>query len=139
MRARTRPLKSYSPAITSQGVLNTHSYYPDAYRLSDLEALLSDFVKRRPQRGYNEIVISSARWEQQLPFTFEAFFYPRTSACTADPMCEGATRTAHARFVAEFPESGMPLLTLDPSDWQAPFAEAPPAAAGPRVKVAPTA
>ena len=44
--------------------------------------------------------------------------------CRASDACEGATRRAHAAFLRAYPESGMPLLTLDPSDWEAPFAVA---------------
>ena len=64
------------------------------------------------------------QWHEQLPRSFEAFFFPATPNCRASDACEGATRRAHAAFLRSFPESGMPLLTLDPSDWEAPFAVA---------------
>ena len=107
------------------GELNIRTYHQGAVPLAELPAMLEDFVKRRPERGYNEVIVSAARWEQRLPHALSAFFYPKTVACAADDGCERRTRAAHARFLSEFPSSRMPLLTFDPSDWEAPFGVAP--------------
>lgn len=103
------------------GVLNVHTFHQSAYSLAELPAMLDDFVKRRPERGYNEVIVSAARWEQRLPNALSAFFFPKTAACAADDGCERRTREAYARFLSEFPTSTAPLLTLDPANWIAPF------------------
>ena len=88
--------------------------------------MLADFGKRPSQggRGYNEIVVGEARWHTRLPHSFEAFFYPLTSNCRRRPECEAHTRAVHADFLRDYPGSAVPLLSLDPSNWEAPFAVA---------------
>ena len=114
------------PASMHAGVLSTHTYYQSAYPLAELPSMLEDFVARRPERGYNEVIVSMARWEQRLPNALSAFFYPNTAACAADNGCERRTREAHARFLSKYPSSGTPLLTFDPTSWDAPFGIAGP-------------
>ena len=72
------------------------------------------------------MIVSEERWHGALPHSFEAFFFPATPNCQGSS-CERKTREAHAAFLSEYPQSGVPLLTLDPNNWEAPFAVAPPA------------
>ena len=77
-------------------------------------------------RGYNEVIVSHARWQQLLPWTFEAIFYPQTDECLRDPGCEARARRAHQLLVQDHPtsEQQVPLLVFDERNWQAPFAAA---------------
>jgi len=114
-----------APAWT-QGVVGKNAYFQDAYRPNDLGRMLDDYATRAGAgRGYNEVIVSQARWQDRLPWTFEAFFYVASDSCAADVGCERKTRNAYAAFQREYPDSGVPLLTIDPTDWEAPFAEAP--------------
>jgi hypothetical protein len=89
--------------------------------------MLRDFLDRAEgnERGYNELVFSFDVWSAQLPATVEAFFYPLAAECARVDDCEARTRRAHHAFTAAYPQSAVPLLTLDPTDWHAPFAVAP--------------
>ena len=109
-----------------RGFIGAHAYFQDAYRPTALRDMLADFGKRPSQggRGYNEIVVGEARWHTRLPHSFEAFFYPLTSNCRRRPECEAHTRAVHADFLRDYPGSAVPLLSLDPSNWEAPFAVA---------------
>ena len=102
-------------------------YNSDAYDAEHLEGMLQDFVRRGRgnTRGYNEVVLDFDVWRSHLPDTILAFFYPALAACRHADECEARTRRAHRRFVSEYPASNVPLLTLDQSAWQAPFAVAP--------------
>lgn len=122
-----------------------------AHPEGELGAMLEEFVALRDYvRGYNEVcasnaaslstsgidrssvravrgkvIVSSAVWSDSLPRSFVAFFYPSTPACHDDGDCEARTRRAHAAFLRDFPASDVPLLTLDPANWNEPFAVAP--------------
>ena len=76
--------------------------------------------------GYNELVISADSFEAALPSVIEAFFFLRTGACDASAHCRGWAERAQRAFSIEFggDASSVPLLTLDGSNWEAPFAPA---------------
>ena len=108
-----------------KGFIGEHSYFQDAYRPEALRQMLADYV-RRPGGGrdYNEVIVSQERWGSQLSTSFDAFFFPDTPNCRRRAACEAYTRRAHADFRRQFPTSTVPLLTLNPSSWEAPFAVA---------------
>ena len=72
---------------------------------------------------YNELVLDSVTWVDNLPGSIEAIFYPK--GCGAK--CISEARAQHTAFVAEYPEAAAttPLLELDVTDWTTPFAVAP--------------
>ena len=109
-----------------KGFIGEHSYFQDAYQPDDFGSLLSDYERRTngDARGYNEIIVSQERWQARLPWSFDAFFFPATQQCRRNPECEAKTRRAHSAFLSEYPQSGIPLLTFNPADWQSPFAVA---------------
>ena len=109
-----------------KGFIGEHAYFQDAYKPDNLRSMLTDYVGRSKGNGrdYNEVIISQARWQERLPFSFEAFFYPDTTSCARRAECETKTREAHAAFMREYPMSGVPLLKLNPTAWEAPFAVA---------------
>lgn len=101
------------------------------YGPADLRGMAKDFVEnyerneeKNDNRGYNEVVVDSARWQSQLPSTFDAFYYPATDGCARRAGCELKARRAHREFARSYPGSDVPLLALDPMDWEAPFAAA---------------
>ena len=90
--------------------------------------MLGDFVSDMRaagnERGYNEVVLSFDVWRAQLPNTIEAVFYPTSGRCVGYDDCEGRTRRVHAALEQAFPDSHVPLLTLDPMNWLQPFTPA---------------
>ena len=78
---------------------------------------------------YNEVTLDTVTWEQQLPWSIEAFFYPETAltAC-ADPgdikSCHPDLHDLHDMFLAEFKVTAdeVPLLRLRIENWDEPFA-----------------
>jgi hypothetical protein len=98
-----------------------------AYRgPGELRAMLGDYASRKPgDRGYNEVVLSEERWQERMPSTVEAFFYLNTNGCSTSPQCKQRVQLAYQRFVDAYPQSGVVLLTLDPHDWEKPFAVVP--------------
>ena len=106
-----------------KGVIGDQSYFQDAYPPDDLGGMLRDFIHRADSntRGYNEVILNSARWLDQLPYSIEAMFFPASENCARRPQCEARTRRAHSAFLQEYPSSNLPLLRLNPTNWRAPF------------------
>ena len=91
--------------------------------------MLDEFIAQNGGgRGYNEVIVSDAVWHDTLPYSFDAWFYPATSECHANDECEARTRRAYATFQLQYQPaaSAVPLLALDPANWEAPFSVAPP-------------
>ena len=67
--------------------------------------------------GYNEVIINTEVWNQNLPHTVEAFF----SFGDGD---DGITHRAHAEFLKQFglSKTDVPLVRFHPSNWDEPFA-----------------
>ena len=97
--------------------------------------MLADYDTIQPHghdwqnRGYNELVFNAARWNEQMPWTFEAIFYLATPRCAELPGCKARAEAAHRFFREDYgypqdPRSHAPLLRFDPWDWEAPFAPA---------------
>ena len=74
--------------------------------------------------GYNELVMDADAWQDHMPQTIEAVFYPTHSEC--DSSCRSKAETTHSKFLREFGVSSddYPLLKLDVSDWNSPFSVA---------------
>ncbi len=72
-------------------------------------------------KGYNEIIVESAHWIEQLPWSIEAFFV--TAGGDAKEML--LTRRAHQAFLRAYGLRGQkyapPLLRYRPDRWDAPF------------------
>jgi hypothetical protein len=66
---------------------------------------------------YNELVLDSKTWVANLPHSIEAVFYPK--GCSQ--VTEDRARAAHAALVQHF-KIETPLLILDTSNWETPFA-----------------
>ena len=69
----------------------------------------------------NEVILSGKVWSAALPSTVLAFFYPRTAKCDAAPACRQRAEAAHRKFGEQYPDTKVPLLTLDQGDWREPF------------------
>ena len=75
--------------------------------------------------GYNEIVLDATHLEAHLPDAIQGFFYPLTTSCIAATACKRRAERAQAAFRAEFGSATTaPLLTLNSTDWRAPFSAA---------------
>lgn len=75
--------------------------------------------------GYNEVVCNSHNHNDRLPHSVSAFFHPRGH--TAESKVDGITYNvaqAHRDFLSRYglTAAQVPLLSFDPSDWDAPFA-----------------
>lgn len=68
--------------------------------------------------GYNELVYTSAEWNAHMPKSIEAFFIVRDHF-------DDKARDMHRRFLDQYhlTASDVPLLSFDPSNFEAPFAE----------------
>lgn len=97
-----------------------------AYRPAELDQMLAAYMARKGM-GYNEVILNAARWAERLPAAIEAFFYLATERCDASAACRARAVAAHRRFVEEYREAARhtPLLTINQSNWHAPFAVAP--------------
>ena len=65
--------------------------------------------------SYNEVVLDTAAWVKALPYTLEAIFFYKGND-------DGTARALHRRFADAFPHASTPLLSLDMSNAQRPFA-----------------
>lgn len=94
-----------------------------AYRPDELDQMLAAYVARSGM-GYNEVILNAARWAERLPRAIEAVFFLATPRCEASPACRARAVVAHKRFVDDYPEAARdtPLLTMNQSEWHAPFA-----------------
>ena len=84
-----------------------------AWRPEDIGTYLHRLTTWQQHHGrlfYNEIVVDSAAWREELPWTIEAFY--------------GQT-VIYQRFLDHFrgrlTKHEVPHVALDPSDWHAPF------------------
>jgi len=70
--------------------------------------------------GYNEVVVNSRRYNEHLPHAVDAFFLIKGWE-NANVIYD--TVAAHRTFLATYKlaESEVPLLVLDPSNWETPF------------------
>lgn len=100
-----------------------------AWSPSDLKRLLQLHRDHGPayapagfHSGYNEAVINSIEFNAQLPGIVEAFFVPVGAYYNGDASGISAVRAWKA-YLAHYhlTEAQVPLLRLDPSDWDAPF------------------
>jgi hypothetical protein len=71
---------------------------------------------------YNEIVIDSEEWTNNLPHSIEAFFYPVNDTACQEP-CQRFAATAHRKFLQKYPDYYVPLLQLDRTDMTTPFSQ----------------
>ena len=73
--------------------------------------------------GYNELVMDADAWQDHMPQTIEAVFYPTHSSATRRAGRRPRRRT---QVLREFGVSSddYPLLKLDVSDWNSPFSVA---------------
>ena len=65
--------------------------------------------------GYNELIVESATWIENLPRSIEAFF-------TVAGGDEAFARRAHSDFVQRYGAEIAPLVQLRPDRWSEPFA-----------------
>lgn len=100
-----------------------------AWRPRDLELLLRMHrAYGRPYRppgfhsGYNEVILSSARFNARLPSIIDAFFVLDGANANADATGMDVVR-AHRNFLSRYRirEGQVPLLKLNASRWEAPF------------------
>ena len=68
--------------------------------------------------GYNEVILSSEKFNRRLPGAVEAFFYVGGTSTHGDKVDVNAV---HQRFVRETHAVDVPLLRLDPANWETPF------------------
>jgi len=97
-----------------------------AFRKSNLTNMIErDMSSVYP---YNEIVVSGKARVDNLPHTVEAIFYPKTANCSAGSQCLMEVQNMQKDMMAEFglTSAEMPLLELDLSNWQVPFADVSP-------------
>ena len=90
----------------------------------DLKNALRGSIQRG---GYNEIIVPAALLQQRLPTAISGFFYLKGQP--TDRIAK-----AHHDFVELYKAKGVtaekvPLVELDPSNWDAPFSAAPPSVA----------
>ena len=76
-----------------------------------------DFAPFGPNM-YNEMVVSTASVVERLPASVEAFFYVGGTSTHGDKVDVNAV---HQRFVRETHAVDVPLLRLDPANWETPF------------------
>jgi hypothetical protein len=77
--------------------------------------------KTPPNGGfkYNEIVVDSEEWTNNLPSSIEAFFYAVNDTACQEP-CQRYTATAHRNFRSKYPNHYVPLLQLQRTGESAP-------------------
>ena len=76
--------------------------------------------------GYNEVIVNSRHYNDHLPNSVWAFFYPKGQDPTTWDLGYGIqidVRRAHRDFLAEYGLTArdVPLLEFDPSAWDRPF------------------
>jgi hypothetical protein len=101
-----------------------------AWRAEDLEQMLKLHLKhgsagRMPgfHSGYNEMIISSEKFNARLPQSVQAFFVLEERYARGDSLGYDVSRV-HADFLATFglSSSDVPLLKLAVDNWEQPFA-----------------
>ena len=99
---------------------------------STLDMLRKQRVNAQQSQGqalYNEVIVDFADWKRWHPHSIEAVWYMDTYGCDdqgSAMMCERYAREVHANLLAAFGLSAgqLPLLVLDPAEWQTPFSVA---------------
>ena len=80
-----------------------------------------------PELLYNELIVDSDHWIEQLPHSVEGFWYPDSPEC-AQPAsaCQRAVREAHEGFEAAYPSlrGEVPLMRLRTDGSQPAFVSA---------------
>ena len=79
--------------------------------------------------GYNEIIINSKNHNAHLPHAVEAFFHVKGHSPVTDDLGYSIVidvEKAHRAFLDEYglTAEDVPLLVIDPGDWNAPFTRA---------------
>ena len=71
--------------------------------------------------SYNELILDSTTWGENLPRSVAAVFYPVSGSCGAS--CQNYARDVHCRMLDfyQLTASELPLLRLTPSGLEAPF------------------
>ena len=123
-----------SHPMTHDGLCGLSGYPPTAWLPRDLKLLLEMHAEHgAPYKapafhsGYNELILNSAKFNQQLPQAILAFFYLKGGAGkVTDDLGYGIVIDAvatHQAFLDEYglSEEQVPLLELDPSNWDQPF------------------
>ena len=109
-------------------------YHPPAYRPADMQLFLERYAEHgelwRPPgfySGYNEVIVSSVDMNRQLPRAIEAFFVLNEADADVDTSgtmgSYGNVRKVRKAFIAKYSlkPSEVPLLLMDPWNWDAPF------------------
>ena len=117
--------------------------WPCAWRPQDLKPMLElrerlRINQRKPEgktwddhKFYNELIFSADRYVGALPRSIEAVFYLKGGDCGDvfdGPKCLEYAVEAHASMRAHFglTDEELPLLELDPYNWEDPFVHIPP-------------
>ena len=87
------------------------------WRPTELGAML----RWQPRAGYNELILLPDCWRANLPHSVEALFYPK-ARCTEGSPCRHKLRSLHQLLRSQYGKYAPPLLSMDLSDWDAPFA-----------------
>ena len=107
--------------------------YVEAWGPQDLKIMLETHATHgAPYRspgfhsGYNEIIINSPKLNEQLPQAIMGFFFPKGQSPVTSDLGYGImidVVKVHAAFLEEYglTDEQVPLLVLDPSNWEAPF------------------
>ena len=74
--------------------------------------------------GYNEVVLSSEKYNTKLPHTIDAFFVLSTQT-TGEDGAHVSVGAAHKAFLEKYglTPRQVPLLQFDPGNWAKPFSE----------------
>mmetsp|Transcript_4218 Transcript_4218/g.9603 ORF Transcript_4218/g.9603 Transcript_4218/m.9603 type:complete len:117 (+) Transcript_4218:93-443(+) len=108
-----------------------------AWAPGDLKKLLETHAKSGAKwhapgfhSGYNEVILNSARHNEQLPRAVEGFFVPKDQDPITTDLGFGilldATK-AHQAFLDEYGVTAdqVPMLEFDPTNWDVPFSPYP--------------
>lgn len=77
-------------------------------------------------KDYNEVIVSSDAWIEQLPHSVEAFFVVECGSGPDSQRCiegQASTRRTHRDFLRKYglSERDTPLVQIRPRRWDAPF------------------
>ena len=109
-------------------------YPPQAWAPADLKVLLdahadhgARYHKPGFHSGYNELILNSPKINEHLPHSIMGFFFIKGQSTITNDLGYGIVIDmvqTHQAFLRSFEVSKeqVPLLVLDPSNWDAPFA-----------------
>lgn len=97
------------------------------WRPQHLNAMLNTYAKRIQGHGisckdckmYNEVILDSRAWKNNMPATVDAFFYPVHAFC--GDKCRARVKKAHSDFLRRYPGAHTPLLRLHLDRKSSPF------------------